>query len=63
MKEKKLFAKIFIVIPFLIALTGCSKTTDIENYLNTGTEIDSHAKEICPLLILYLNMRTSSIDI
>ncbi len=46
LKGKKLFVKILIVIPFLFALTGCSKTTsDIENYLNTGTEIDYMQKK------------------
>ena len=51
-EEKKfLFVTIWVIIPMLFAMTGCSKTSSIiEDYLNTGSEIDVHAKEMMPTL-------------
>lgn len=35
----------------VLLLTGCSKTnTDIVEYLNTGTDIDTEAKDVMPVL-------------
>lgn len=40
---------IFMVITFSLFITGCSnKSLNAENYLNTGTTIDSKAKDIMP---------------
>ncbi len=48
MKKKYLIVMIIICI---ICITGCTtSSSDIENYLNTGTTIDSNAKDIMPEL-------------
>lgn len=42
---------IIILITFMLLFTGCSnKSSNIKNYLNTGTKIDSKAKDIMPEL-------------
>ena len=42
---------IVMVITFILCITGCSNTSsNIENYLNSGTRIDSKAKDIMPEL-------------
>ncbi|MCM1989555.1 hypothetical protein [Oceanirhabdus seepicola] len=42
---------IIILIAFVLCITGCSKSSsNIENYLNSGTTIDSNAKDIMPNL-------------
>ncbi|MEW9079594.1 hypothetical protein [Terrisporobacter glycolicus] len=41
----------FIVITFVFCITSCSNSSlSIENYLNSGTSIDSKAKDIMPEL-------------
>ena len=48
MRKKYLFA---IVIILMICITGCSNSSsNLEEYLNTGTLIDSKAKDIMPTL-------------
>ncbi|MCY6354325.1 hypothetical protein [Clostridium sp. ZS2-4] len=48
MKKKYL---IIILIAFVLSITGCSKSSsNIENYLNSGTTIDTNAKDIMPKL-------------
>ena len=42
---------IVIVIIFMLCITGCSNSSsNLEEYLNTGTLIDSKAKDIMPML-------------
>ncbi|WLR51882.1 hypothetical protein LC040_02940 [Bacillus tianshenii] len=51
LKRKKLLFIILIMILFSLSMTRCSKTsTDIEDYLNTGTNLDRHAKDMMPTL-------------
>ncbi|MTI67986.1 MAG: hypothetical protein FH753_15495 [Firmicutes bacterium] len=48
MKKKYI---IIILISFVLCFTGCSKSsTNIENYLNSGSLIDLNAKDIMPNL-------------
>ncbi|MTI71875.1 MAG: hypothetical protein FH751_16625 [Firmicutes bacterium] len=43
--------KIIILIVFVVCFTGCSKSSsNIENYLNSGSQIDLIAKDIMPNL-------------
>ena len=43
--------KLLVMIIFALLLTGCGKTsTDINEYLNTGTTIDAEAKDVMPVL-------------
>lgn len=41
---------IVILIAFMLCITGCNKSSSIENYLNSGTTIDINAKDIMPNL-------------
>ena len=42
---------IVMVITFILCITGCSNSSsNVENYLNSGTRIDSKAKDIMPEL-------------
>ena len=42
---------IIILIAFILCITGCSKSSsNTEDYLNSGTSIDSNAKDIMPTL-------------
>ncbi|GAA0181135.1 hypothetical protein SH2C18_37090 [Clostridium sediminicola] len=48
MKTKYLF---IVLISVLLCITGCNKSSsNIKNYLQTGTKIDSNAKEVMPNL-------------
>lgn len=48
MRKKCLF---ILMIVLMVSFTGCSKSsTDIETYLNNGTEIDEDAKNFMPAL-------------
>lgn len=45
------FSLIYILIVFVFSVVGCSKSnSNIENYLNSGTIIDSKAKDFMPVL-------------
>ena len=42
---------IVMVITFILCITGCrNSSSNVENYLNSGTSIDSKAKDIMPEL-------------
>lgn len=43
--------KLLVMMTVVLLLTGCGKTsTDIDEYLNTGTAIDTEAKDAMPVL-------------
>ena len=43
--------KLLVMMTVALLLTGCSKTsTDIDEYLNTGTTMDAEAKDVMPIL-------------
>ncbi|WP_252504761.1 hypothetical protein [Sporosarcina sp. Marseille-Q4943] len=43
--------KLLVIMTVALLLTGCSKTsTDIDEYLNTGTAMDAEAKDVMPVL-------------
>lgn len=47
----KIKISIVILITFFLSITGCSNSSsNIESYLNTGTSIDSKAKDVMPSL-------------
>ncbi|MGX8794811.1 hypothetical protein ACR6HW_01775 [Fusibacter sp. JL298sf-3] len=61
---------IIIGVILIMSVTGCTKTnSNIEDYLQTGTEIDSHSKSVMPILenledyntLEYLHTRKSSL--
>ncbi|MDW0118543.1 hypothetical protein QTL97_16560 [Sporosarcina thermotolerans] len=50
-RQQVLLIKLSVMMTIVLLLTGCSKTsTDIEEYLNTGTAMDAEAKDVMPAL-------------
>ncbi|MDW0118200.1 hypothetical protein QTL97_14805 [Sporosarcina thermotolerans] len=50
-RQSVLLIRLLIMMTIVLLLTGCSKTsTDIDEYLNTGTAMDAEAKDVMPAL-------------